>query len=164
MDVKISRKSDHLRACILLVRQTPREKSCPCPVELQPGQSGGSGPAGATGLLPSDTDQTHRPGRAAPDQGRKDPPLGEGVFDFSDLDGAHQKGKTQPNVEFGKSLAVTSDQYHLKVDWQIAEGQADSELTLTINAYNLHKIARELLRQRRAEVQRRKADLSIPIP
>jgi len=43
-----------------------------------------------------------------------------------------KKGKRNPSVEFGKSLAVTSDQYHLMVDWQIAERQADSELTLSI--------------------------------
>ena len=43
-----------------------------------------------------------------------------------------KKGKRNPSVEFGKSLAVTSDHYHLMVDWQIAERQADSELTLDI--------------------------------
>jgi transposase, IS5 family len=43
-----------------------------------------------------------------------------------------KKGKRNPSVEFGKSLAVTSDQYHLMVDWQIAERQSDSELTLAI--------------------------------
>lgn len=43
-----------------------------------------------------------------------------------------KKGKRNPSIEFGKSLAVTSDQYHLMVDWQIAERQADSELTLNI--------------------------------
>ena len=73
-------------------------------------------------------------------------PHSEKVFSiFLTWTGLIKKGKRNPNVEFGKSLAVTSDQYHLKVDRQIAEGQADSELTLTINAYNLHKIARELL-------------------
>lgn len=43
-----------------------------------------------------------------------------------------KKGKRNPSVEFGKNLAVTSDQYHLIVDWQIAEGQADSQLTVPI--------------------------------
>ena len=42
------------------------------------------------------------------------------------------KGKLHPNVEIGKKLFVTSDQYHLIVDWQIGEQQADNELTLTI--------------------------------
>jgi len=84
-------------------------QSRPCPAELQPGQCGGSGPAGATGLLPSDADQTHRPGGAALDQGGKDPPLGEGVFDFSDLDRAHQKGlifvRVSENATPASSLA-----------------------------------------------------------
>lgn len=43
-----------------------------------------------------------------------------------------KKGKRHPSVEFGKSLAITSDQYHLILDWQIAERQTDSELTLDI--------------------------------
>lgn len=43
-----------------------------------------------------------------------------------------KKGKRNPSVEFGKSLAVTSDQYHLMVDWQVAERQTDNELTLDI--------------------------------
>ncbi|MGF1669233.1 MAG: ISNCY family transposase [Balneolaceae bacterium] len=43
-----------------------------------------------------------------------------------------KKGKRNPSVEFGKSLAVTSDQYHLMVDWQLAEGQSDNELTLPV--------------------------------
>jgi transposase, IS5 family len=43
-----------------------------------------------------------------------------------------KKGKRNPSVEFGKSLVVTSDQYHLMVDWQIAERQSDNELTLGI--------------------------------
>ncbi|MCZ6899317.1 MAG: transposase [Bacteroidetes bacterium] len=43
-----------------------------------------------------------------------------------------KKGKLHPNVEIGKKLALTSDQYHLIVDWQIAENQTDSQLTLPI--------------------------------
>lgn len=43
-----------------------------------------------------------------------------------------KKGKRNPGVEFGKNLAVTSDQYHLVVDWQIAEGQTDNQLTVPI--------------------------------
>lgn len=42
------------------------------------------------------------------------------------------KGKTHPSVEIGKSLVVTSDQYDLIVDWQLAEGQSDNELTLPV--------------------------------
>ncbi len=43
-----------------------------------------------------------------------------------------KKGKLHPNIEFGKKLFVTSDQYHLILDWQIGEQQADNALTLTI--------------------------------
>lgn len=43
-----------------------------------------------------------------------------------------KKGKLRPNIEFGKKLFVTSDHYHLIVDWQIGEQQADNALTLTI--------------------------------
>jgi len=43
-----------------------------------------------------------------------------------------KKGKRNPSIEFGKSVAVTSDQYHLMVDWQIADRQSDNELTLDI--------------------------------
>jgi len=43
-----------------------------------------------------------------------------------------KKGKLHPNVEIGKKLAITSDQYHLIIDWQIAENQTDNQLTLPI--------------------------------
>ncbi len=43
-----------------------------------------------------------------------------------------KKGKLRPNVEIGKKLAITTDQYHLIVDWQIAENQTDNRLTLPI--------------------------------
>lgn len=43
-----------------------------------------------------------------------------------------KKGKSHPNVEIGKNLAITSDQHHLIVDWQIAERQTDNLLTLPI--------------------------------
>lgn len=43
-----------------------------------------------------------------------------------------KKGKLHPSVEIGKKLAVTTDQYHLMVDWQIAENQTDNQLTLLI--------------------------------
>lgn len=42
------------------------------------------------------------------------------------------KGKLRPSVEIGKKLFVTSDQYHLIVDWQIGEKQSDNQLTLPI--------------------------------
>jgi len=38
------------------------------------------------------------------------------------------KGKLRPNVELGKKLAITTDQFNLIVDYQIMEHQADSEI------------------------------------
>ena len=38
------------------------------------------------------------------------------------------KGKLRPNVELGKKLAITTDQFNLIVDYQILERQADSEI------------------------------------
>ncbi len=43
-----------------------------------------------------------------------------------------KKGKLHPNVEIGKKLAITTDQHHLIVDWQIAENQTDNKLTIPI--------------------------------
>lgn len=43
-----------------------------------------------------------------------------------------KKGKMHPSVEIGKKLAITTDQYHLIVDWQIAENQTDNQLTIPI--------------------------------
>lgn len=40
------------------------------------------------------------------------------------------KGKQHPNVELGKKLLVTTDQFDLIVDWQIVEKQADVHLGL----------------------------------
>ncbi len=38
------------------------------------------------------------------------------------------KGKLHPNVELGKKLSITTDQYHLIVDYRIMENQSDSEM------------------------------------
>jgi IS5 family transposase len=38
------------------------------------------------------------------------------------------KGKMHPNVELGKKAAITTDQFHLIVDYRIMENQADSEI------------------------------------
>ena len=38
------------------------------------------------------------------------------------------KGKMRPNVELGKKVAITTDNYHLIVDYQVMEHQADSEI------------------------------------
>ena len=65
---------------------------------------------------------------------KKEPiPHSEKVFSiFQPYTEMIKKGKLHPNIEFGKKLFVTSDQYHLIVDWQIGEQQADNALTLTI--------------------------------
>ena len=38
------------------------------------------------------------------------------------------KGKMRPNVELGKKVAITTDHYHLIIDYQVMENQADSEI------------------------------------
>jgi len=42
------------------------------------------------------------------------------------------KGKLHPNVELGKKLAITTDQYNLIVDYRIMEEQSDSEMVKPI--------------------------------
>ena len=42
------------------------------------------------------------------------------------------KGKQHPNVELGKMLAITTDQYNLIVDYRIMEHQSDSEMVRPI--------------------------------
>src|SRR5690606_35151127 len=60
-------------------------------------------------------------------------PHGEKVFSiFQPYTELIKKGKLRPNVEIGKKLAITTDQYHLIVDWQIADNQTDNQLTLPI--------------------------------
>jgi len=44
-----------------------------------------------------------------------------------------KKGKQRPNVEIGKKLFVTTDQFNLIVDYQVGEHQADNQLTLEIS-------------------------------
>jgi len=42
------------------------------------------------------------------------------------------KGKLHPNVELGKMLAITTDQYNLIVDYRVMEAQSDSEMVKPI--------------------------------
>ncbi len=42
------------------------------------------------------------------------------------------KGKLHPNVELGKNLAITTDQYNLIIDYRIMENQSDSEMVKPI--------------------------------
>ena len=49
------------------------------------------------------------------------------------------KGKRNPNVELGKMLAITTDEFNLLVDYRIMEKQADSEIVIDIAADILQK-------------------------
>lgn len=42
------------------------------------------------------------------------------------------KGKSNPNVELGKKLAITTDQHHLIVDYLIMENQNDQDITIDL--------------------------------
>jgi len=60
-------------------------------------------------------------------------PHNEKIFSiFEDYTEWITKGKMHPNVELGKKSAVTTDQYHLIVDYQIMDHQADSEIVKNI--------------------------------
>lgn len=50
-----------------------------------------------------------------------------------------RKGKLRPNVEIGKKLFVTTDQYNLIVDYQIGDHQTDNQLTIQIADRLLNK-------------------------
>jgi hypothetical protein len=43
-----------------------------------------------------------------------------------------KKGKMNPNVELGKKLVITTDQYNLIVDYQVMENQSDVEMVKPI--------------------------------
>lgn len=42
-----------------------------------------------------------------------------------------KKGKQHPNVELGKNVAITTDQFHLIIDYRIMEHQTDSQIVLS---------------------------------
>jgi len=42
------------------------------------------------------------------------------------------KGKTNPSVELGKNVQVTTDQYHLIVDYRIMEGEVDKSIVINL--------------------------------
>ena len=52
------------------------------------------------------------------------------------------KGKQNPSVELGKKIAITTDQYHLIIDYRIMEKESDSEivLPLVISILNNYKV------------------------
>jgi hypothetical protein len=41
-----------------------------------------------------------------------------------------KKGKLHPNVELGKKVSITTDQYHLIIDYRIMEHESDSEIVI----------------------------------
>jgi len=53
-----------------------------------------------------------------------------------------KKGKQYPNVELGKTFAITTDQYHLIVDFQVIEHQSDSQTVIPIaeRVFAKHKV------------------------
>ena len=60
-------------------------------------------------------------------------PHGEKLFSiFEEYTEWITKGKSHPNVELGKMLAITTDQYNLIVDYRIMEHQSDSEMVRPI--------------------------------
>jgi len=60
-------------------------------------------------------------------------PHQEKIFSiFEDYTEWIKKGKLRPNVELGKKVAITSDQYHLIVDYKIMEHEADSEIVIQL--------------------------------
>jgi hypothetical protein len=42
------------------------------------------------------------------------------------------KGKLRPAVELGKKVNITTDQYHLIVDWQTMDHQSDSDMVIAL--------------------------------
>ena len=47
---------------------------------------------------------------------------------FEDYTELIKKGKTRPNVELGKKLAITTDQYNLSLDYQILDNEQDRQM------------------------------------
>ncbi len=47
---------------------------------------------------------------------------------FEDYTELVKKGKTRPNVELGKKLAITTDQYNLIIDFQILDNEQDRQM------------------------------------
>lgn len=43
-----------------------------------------------------------------------------------------KKGKLHPNVEFGKKLAITTDQFNLIIDYQIMEDEQDRDIVINL--------------------------------
>jgi len=57
-----------------------------------------------------------------------------------------KKGKQRAEIELGKKVVVTTDQYGLLLDWQIAENESDNELLIPVvdrllNKYKIRSIS-----------------------
>src|SRR5699024_6478088 len=52
------------------------------------------------------------------------------------------KGKKRPSVELGKKVAITTDEFHLIIDYQVMEYQADSEIVKELGSriFLKHKV------------------------
>ncbi len=60
-------------------------------------------------------------------------PAGEKIFSiFETYTEWITKGKMRPNVELGKRVNVTTDQFHLIVDWEISDHTADVDMLLPL--------------------------------
>ena len=71
-------------------------------------------------------------------------PHEEKIFSiFQDYTEFIKKGKLRPNVEIGKKVAITTDQFDLIVDYQIAENQSDSQMTRCIVTRNQAETQKE---------------------
>jgi len=53
--------------------------------------------------------------------------------------GTQPKGKSNPSVELGKKLAITTDQFNLIINFKIMEDESDSEIVLDISSVILKK-------------------------
>ena len=56
------------------------------------------------------------------------------------------KGKLRPNVELGKRVNITTDQFHLIIDWEIANHTVDVDMLLPlvdrlISKYEIHSLS-----------------------
>jgi len=60
---------------------------------------------------------------------------------FEDYTEWIQKGKLRPNVELGKKVSITSDQYNLIVDYKIMEHESDSEIVIELADNLIQKFA-----------------------
>ena len=89
-----------------------------------------------------------------------------------------KKGKSRPNVELGKKLAITTDQFDLIVDYQLMSHQQDRDIVIELEnrgldrcpdrgtrhyaryislgvcAYNLKKIGRRILEAQRQQLEK----------